>query len=224
MAVNLFTGTLKHPAKYTNVLIPIFAEMLEGTNNVLDPMAGTGKLLNIKQYGYRGDVYLNELEPEWAFMTTSAKAITTLDAADLPYKDNYFDAICTSPVYGNRMSDHHNARDGSKRTTYKHFLGRDLHPENTGAMHWGEKYRTKHEAIWQECKRILRPRGILILNISDHICEGKQIYVSKWHQEYLMNIGFDLLEARKVNTPRMREGANSDLRVEYEWVMKYVKK
>ena len=31
---------------------------------------------------------------------------------ELPWPENTFDAICTSPTYGNRMADHHDARGG----------------------------------------------------------------------------------------------------------------
>ena len=43
--------------------------------------------------------------------------VTTGDARRLHYLDATFDAICTSPTYGNRMADHHNARDSSPRLT-----------------------------------------------------------------------------------------------------------
>lgn len=63
----------------------------------------------------------------------------------MPYKDTFFDAICVSPVYGNRVSDSHNAKDGSKRVTYTHMLGRKLTDGNTGCLQWGEKYKQAHQ-------------------------------------------------------------------------------
>ena len=53
--------TIKHPAKYTDVLIPIFEKLLKGSNLILDPFAGTGKihLLPFETIGL-------EIEPEWA--------------------------------------------------------------------------------------------------------------------------------------------------------------
>lgn len=42
------------------------------------------------------------------------------DATSLPFPDEAFDAIITSPTYGNRMADHHDARDNSRRLTYRH--------------------------------------------------------------------------------------------------------
>ena len=73
---------------------------------------------------------------------------TTGDSGQMHYPDVTFDAICTSPTYGNRMADHHEARDGSPRDTYRHVLGRPLTPGNSGALHWGdgiagEEYRLR---------------------------------------------------------------------------------
>ena len=34
--------TIKHPAKYTQKLIPVFCKMLSGCETVLDPFMGTG--------------------------------------------------------------------------------------------------------------------------------------------------------------------------------------
>ncbi len=214
---------VRHPAKYTDKFIPIFAEILEGKENVIDIFAGTCKIANIKDYGYNGKIYCNELEPEWAGQGLGkVNAITTEDAEFLPYKDNFFEAVCTSPTYGNRMADSHNAKDGSRRNTYTHTLGRKLHEENTGKMQWGEKYKTKHTAIWKEVKRILKPKGVLILNISDHIRKGEIINVSDWHKETLLNLGFSLVKEIKVETPRLRYGENGIKRVEYEYIFVFV--
>ena len=55
----------RHPAKYTDSFIPIFYERLKDTRNVLDSFAGTGKIGMLKNYGYNGKIYTNEIEPEW---------------------------------------------------------------------------------------------------------------------------------------------------------------
>jgi hypothetical protein len=68
------------------------------------------------------------------------------------FDDATFDAICTSPTCGNRMADHHEARDISPRHTYRHVLGRPRTPGNSGALQWGdgiagEEYRALHVAV-----------------------------------------------------------------------------
>lgn len=209
----------RHPAKYSDTLLPIFAGLLEGTKNVLDPFAGTGKLALIRDLGYDGDVYLNELEPEWAHQAPEWAIVTTCDAETLPYPDSFFDAICTSPTYGNRMADHFEAKDDSRRNTYRHTLGRKLTPGNTGRMQWGEKYRDKHQRVWVECKRVLKPNGVFILNISDHIRNGKVMPVTKWHIDCLTDLGFSLTDHILVETPRLRYGANHQVRVKHESVL-----
>lgn len=211
------TENVRHPAPYTPQFIPIFAELLEGYPHVLDPFAGTGRLIRIRNYGYTGTIYLNELEPEWARLGVApGTVVSCCDAENLPYPDDFFVAACTSITYGNRMADHHNARDNSKRNTYKHALGRDLTPGNTGMMPWGPKYRAKHEACYLELRRVLRNGARFILNVSDHIRGGKVVPVTAWHIETLVGLGFEVEEHRMIETPRNRQGANRHLRVEYE--------
>lgn len=212
---------IKHPATYTNSFIPKFAELLIGCDNVLDIFGGVGKLAMIKEYGFTGKVICNELEPEWA--ETSPYNVDEWhigDAANMAWaKSNSFDAICTSPTYGNRMADHHNAKDGSKRVTYKHFLGRDLNEANTGRMQWGDKYREKHLEIYKECARVLKDGGLMIVNVSDHIRKGQVVNVVEWHKEALTNFGMKLIDEIKIETPRMGFGQNAKSRVQHECIL-----
>ncbi len=119
----------RHPAKYSEEFLPLFADLLKGYRNVLDPMAGTCKISEIKRFGYQGKIYANELEREWVETwdyKDNLDEITFCDAQDLPYNEGFFDSICTSPTYGNRMADHHNAKDGSKRNTYNSFYRQEI--------------------------------------------------------------------------------------------------
>ena len=212
----------KHPAKFSDVFIPIFADALKGYKKVYDPMAGTGKLGKIKSYGYEGEVYCNEIEPEWVDYSFGVDQWYVGDASSMPHiADSYFDAICTSPTYGNRMADHFEAKDESHRITYRHYLGRVLNKNNTGRMQWGKKYRKVHEDIYLECKRVLCDKGLFILNVSDHIRKGEIIKVSDWHKNTLIGMGFICFSDEKIKIPRMGFGANSALRVDHERVMMF---
>jgi len=215
----------KHPAKYTDTLLPIFARVLRehGARSVLDPMAGVGKIGLLRDYGFVGRIVANEIEPEWAAQAPAHVEIHVGDAANMTWaRDGEFDAIVTSPTYGNRMADHHNARDGSRRYTYRHVLGRPLHPANTGQMQWGEAYREAHRRIWVECIRVLRPGGIMVVNCKNHIRRGEIVRVSEWHARELIRQGLVFVEYVRVNCPGMRHGANAGLRVAHEdvWVFK----
>lgn len=215
----------QHPAKYTDVLMPVFARVLRehGAQSVLDPMAGVGKIGLLRDYGFAGRIVANEIEPEWAAQAPAHVEIHVGDAANMTWaRDGEFDAIVTSPTYGNRMADHHNARDGSRRYTYRHVLGRPLNPANTGQMQWGEAYREAHRRIWAECIRVLRSGGVFVVNVKNHIRRGEIVRVSEWHAEELQRQGLQLIERVRVECPGMRHGANAGLRVEHEdvWVFK----
>ena len=110
---------MKHPAKYTDCFLPIFFDLLKNTDCVLDPMAGTGKLALIKDYGYKGAIICNDLEPDWQkgeIYNVDEWHFT--DASNMNWaKNEQFDAICTSPTYGNRMADNFVASDKSHRVT-----------------------------------------------------------------------------------------------------------
>lgn len=186
---------IKHPAKYSDVLLPVFDRYLPDDNHqILDPFAGTGKLKQI-----RPNCTLLEIEPEWADYCGAIIG----DATAMPFEDAYFDAICTSPTYGNRMADSFQDKQVKKqykRNTYTHVLGRKLSDNNSGAMQWGDKYRQLHSKAWQECFRVLRKDGIFLLNISDHIRAGKIIPVTDWHIATLVEVGFIKREHIKVET------------------------
>ena len=203
---------MKHPAKYTDVLLPIFENMIPEGSIVLDPFAGTGKihLLPFETIGL-------EIEPEWASM--HPKTICG-DATKMPFLDDSFDVICTSPTYGNRMADSHYAKDGSKRNTYTHTIGRKLHENNSGQMQWGEKYKELHIKAYTECRRVLKENGLFILNIKNHIRKGEEVDVHQWHIDTLHALGFSLIETIKVPVFGNGFGANSEKRIPFEFVSK----
>lgn len=210
----------RHPARYTDVLLPVFAELLAGARRILDPFAGTGKAFALEPLLPGCVVEAVEIEPEWA----ATHPRTTLgNALNLPWPDGFFDAAVTSPTYGNRMADHHTARDDSRRNTYRHALGRPLHPANSGAMQWGDPYRTFHTAAWTELARVLCPGGRFVLNIKDHIRRGQRQPVTAWHCATLTHLGFTENEHRHVACPGQRFGANGGARIEYESVILFTR-
>ena len=101
------------------------------------------------------------------------------------FGDATIDAICTSPTYGNRMADHHKARDAAA-PHLPAVLGRPLTPGNSGALQWGDGIAERmsttalHVAVWTECRRVLKPGGIFVLNVKDHIRGGVLQEVSNW--------------------------------------------
>jgi hypothetical protein len=208
----------RHPARYTDALLTTFVDMLRGADRILDPFGGTGKVFLLERWMPWSEIHAVEIEPEWAALHPK----TTLgNALSLPWGDGYFDAVCTSPTYGNRMAD--TLLDDYERITYTAKLGRPLHTDNAGGMQWGDKYRTFHVDAWTEANRVLSSGGRFVLNIKDHIRAGVRQHVTQWHIDTLQALGLQLVEHRQVDCPGNRYGQNSELRVEYESVILFRK-
>lgn len=201
----------KHPAKFNKNSLTIMANMLDGCKRILDPMAGTGEGLDfLAEVCGCEEAWGIEIELEWI---VAAHRVRQGNALYLPWPDNYFDAIVTSPTFGNRMADHHNAKDPSKRVSYTHNLGRPLSDGNSGRMHWGPEYRIFHIAAWLEARRVLKIGGRFIMEIKDHIRKGVVVPVTDWHVETLSGLSFTLLEHNRIEMAGMRHGANRGQRV-----------
>ena len=208
------TQKLGHPATFNPSVLAVVADLLDGYPKVLDPFAGTGAIHTLTGHETVGV----EIEPEWA-----SQHVDTIcgNALTLPFDDASFDAIATSPTFGNRLADHHDAKDGSHRTTYRHMLGHELSPDNSGQMQWGNQYRSFHYQAWAEAIRVLKPHGLFVLNIKDHIRAGTWQDVSGWHIMTLQGLGLTVTACRPVATRGNRYGANAELRVGAELVIAF---
>ena len=210
--------TITHPAKFSDPILDVLRPIVAGLPGpILDPFAGTGR---IHELG-RDDTIGVEIEAEWAELHERTEVG---DATDLRFDDGEIGSIVTSPTYGNRMADTY-AGDGTRRHTYRIALGRPLTEGSSAGLQWGEKYRELHRAAWLEARRVLRPGGNLVLNMSDHIRKGEVVPVTAWHVETLLDLGFDVIPGGwiPVETRRQRHGANADLRVDVEHVIVFEK-
>lgn len=102
----------KHPAKFTDVIVDAMREDLKiyahdiVDMRLLDPFAGVGRAHQLSTS--RIHTVGVELEREWA---QQHPGTIIGDSRFLPFADNTFQVIATSPCYGNRMSDNHNAQE-----------------------------------------------------------------------------------------------------------------
>ena len=208
-AAGLSETNPKHPAKYSAGLLPVFADLLTGCSTVLDPFAGTGRVHQLRALAGCWTVGV-EIEPEWAAVV---EGTLVADALRLPFVDAAFDAVCTSPTYGNRLADHHQPRDVSYRRSYQFDMGRQLNAANSGLLQWGEPYREFHRAAWSEINRVLNPvSGRLVLNLKDHVRDGQIMPVTGFHVEVLQRLGLTLRNVIGVAAPSHGRGANRQAR------------
>lgn len=208
----------RHPARYTADLIPLFVEFLEEGWAVLDPFAGTGKIHELRNF-INVETAGVEIEKDWADLW---EWTFHGDALDTGFASDSFDAIVTSPTYGNRLADNHEAYDPEARRSYRHDLGRPLDPNNSGQLQWGQEYRDFHVKAWLEATRVLRPGGIFVLNIKDHIRAGKRQAVSAWHAATILGLGYDLVDCVPFTVTGLLNGANHLARLDAElvWVFR----
>jgi tRNA G10 N-methylase Trm11 len=208
-----------HPAKFSESILDELGRILTRhrvTGTILDPFAGTGKVFALARPGLK--IVAIELEPEWA----SAHPYTQVgDARDLPgcgIEPGSLAAIVTSPCFGNRMADHHEARENSVRATYRHKLGRMPTEGSAAVLQWGREYRAWHRDVYRGFYEALRPGGLAVINVSDFIRGGVVMPVSAWHRDVWLGLGCELLETVDVETPRMRHGRNHAARVPFEQI------
>ncbi len=242
-----FPPSNDHPAMFSRELIRPLADTIRGCSSVVDPFAGTGRVHVIaEEAGVPVSVGI-ELEPEWAnaeVFSGPHRLQIVGDSLEVLHNlgTGRFEAVLTSPAYGNGMADKHEAKDAckacggsgvsgsrecrvckglglSRRNTYRHRLGRTLSANNGGGMQWGPEYRDLHRAIWKASVAALAPGGVFVVNCSNHIRRGEIVDVCAWHSATLIELGLTLVDSIEVKTRRQRHGANGHVRVAGELII-----
>ena len=188
---------------------------LTDVKTILDPFAGVGTIHQLRDYGY--ETYGIEKEPEWAEQSPFNAVGDSMDLRKALAKAKFpdeFDAVITSPCFGNRMADHHEAKDSSERNTYRHKLGRPIEGNSSAIMQWGTQYRAFHRTVWAQVERVTR--HYFLLNIKDHIRKGEVIPVTVFHAGVWQEMGWDVAEYTRIPTTGLGFGENHDVRVDYE--------
>lgn len=116
----------------------------------------------------------------------------------------------------------HDIRELTGDPTYQ------LHENNSGGEHFGDRYKELHTAILRSCLDVARPGAPLLLNVSDFVktIDGapRTVHVTTWHLNVAQAVGWEWVDATPIpNTPRMRYGANREARIDREWVLHFRK-
>lgn len=224
--------TTTHPAKFSNEIISTIAPFVRDLQikRIIDPFAGVGRLSLLRAaLAQEQAISIDyvEIEPEWAaaipyhpsdrVYVGDMRLVVPMLMAFQPTTRGY-DALVTSPTYGNRMADTMLPDPKWQRHSYTTDLGRKLSAGNSGSLQWGRSYREFHIEAWATAVRAIRPGGYIILNISNHIRNKEEQKVSEWHVETLLGHGFRVVTTAPVITKRLRQGANRE-RVSSETVV-----
>lgn len=211
-----------HPAKYSDVLLPVLAKYAYG--KILDPMGGTGKAGLLKRFNTNIEwVTINELEPEWATQSYE-NGVDEVIIGDARNLWGSYDCIVTSPPYGNRMADNFKpSKPDSMRMRYVGDLGRQVSNGSVCCKHFGKGYEDEMVVIYDaiidnvEFKRF-------VLNVSNFIRQFKEVDVVSWYKNFFESRGIRLITEEKVVTRRQKGvGANAHLRVPHENVLVFDK-
>ena len=250
------TTKIRHPAPWNRKALAAAADRLvellgDPPLTILDPYAGVGRIHELRECGFV--TVGGELEKEWA---ATSEYTVVADALHFPADDASFDAVVTSPVFGNRLGDHHDAQercqpckgtgtvvvrafdvldrvnigtaeaecekcDGTGRrdhfrNTYRHALGRMPSVGSSATMQFGTAYRRHHRDWLVEAMRLVRPSGLIVVNVGNFIRKGVEVDVVGWWLGAMVGEGLLVRAVDRVPAAKLRVGANRDLRVDGE--------
>jgi hypothetical protein len=246
----------RHPARYSDRVLTALAAILDDETTrlndgralrVVDPFAGTGLIHSLASSTIT--TLGVELEPEWAAQHAATIVGDALDLAAALESVGWIepvDVVATSPCFGNRMADHHDAKDEcktcvgcgevqpdvdsppilcpdcggtglSRRNTYAHALGRKPSDGSAAILQWGPRYREFHREFIGSAAEVLKPGGLLAVNIKNHIRGGRVAQVVEWWLSAMLTAGLDLDRVVPIKSRGNRQGANGSARLDREF-------
>lgn len=217
-----------------------------GAPVLLDPFAGVGKIHELtKALPWLTTIGV-ELEPEWArqhdrtYVGDATKLLIESDSVDVVatspcYGNRMADTydgkgLCRAcagvgrslsgpeptPVEVTCPRCKGTGRDVSSRMTYRTALGRMPSTGSSSTLQWGEAYKDLHRKAIGEMRRVVRPGGIVMVNMSNHIRRGVEQDVVGWWEQALTAEGFEHRQTCVVSTRRYRHGQNHEARINGE--------
>lgn len=223
---------MSHPAKFSPQILDALRPIIENLGlHVHDPFAGTGERLGALCDRVGVPFSGTELEPEYIVDPRVKPGNSTKPDAYpwhcWPGQDIRDCVVVTSPVYPNGMTDHFEAKDGSRRHTYRQGLAairgsdRPLHVDNMG------RYGNAHRRSWasQAAHFDIAHRCVTwwpqlaVVNVKDVKATRYEVPVVGLWRALLDEHGYRIVEQVDVDCPGHRDGANGDLRADHEAVL-----
>ena len=225
--VKQITKSLKrlHPATFPKAIQKLMTDISKelGITEVLDIFGGIGNIGRMKEYGFKGKIKTNELEPRWGGQDTvklskerGVDEAIIGDSRNLDIPSGSVEAIMTSPTYGNLMA----LKAPSKKDSYQAFAGGRLGAGSTAGEVWGPKYEQLHREIYDEAFRVVKSGGYFVLNMKDKPVSAvdlKNNWIPKkgstvevrdqvmkatdWHVRALEDVGFKEINRYRVDEP-----------------------
>jgi hypothetical protein len=211
----------KHPAPFTESIIDrlevLIPKHIPPDRVIHDPFGGEGvrlgKLCDKLGYTFSGTDLENWRGGDERVIEGDATYAWSYPL--VPY------AVVTSPTYNNGCNDHFEAKDDSRRLTYRDRAGHALHDNNTGR--WSGRSSKKAEAQYWKLTRksVVHWPNIAIVNVKDSVRStwdgGIYPLVQLW-TELLEEFGYQV-DAEEVKCPGWRFGQNSDKRLQTESIL-----
>lgn len=226
------TAAVKHPATWSRADLELLDRVVP-PGLYLDPCAGVGKIHRLE----RDDRTFVGVEIEKPWADVDPRTIhgdmfeVVKDWADHATR---FDGIVTSWVFGNRMSDSHNAQDASRRHSYTHDIRTmtgdneyTLDENNAGTMYfWNDNYRDWHRRAYRLLHRVVNDSDkSSFFNVKNFYRTpkkgGAQIVerVVGWHMKTLLENGWRIVTVHEVGVPGLRHGENHEARADAEAII-----
>lgn len=235
----------KHPAKFSEPILDVLDRLVAkeakrrrlvgaGGMTVVDPFAGVGRIHRLarapkgRAHGFVIRTLGLEIEAPWAACHRDTLCVDAIDwllwvaAGGAPLVQMY----CTSPTYGNRYSDHHDAQDGSVRHSYTHYLGRQPTKGSSAVMPWGPDYWEFTSLAYRLMLAAAEPGAPFVLNVSDFVKGKELVAAAAWHLGAAIGAGWSVdrtTRTRRVPTSRHRHGENYEARAPFEVVYSFRK-
>lgn len=194
-----------HPAKFSDPILDAMGRLVRAEVRraqgrrphgaldpmvLLDPLAGVGRIHQLAWPG-RLDTIGCEIQARWAACHSRTLCVDAMVFLAWCARHGItFDIVASSPTYGNRLSDHHDARDGSTRRSYRHDYGEPLADNNSGQFPWGTKYRTFHVELFRLLYAVTAPGGLVLWNTSYIPKNGQLIGVTEFHRGVALAVGY----------------------------------